>query len=175
MPIWGTEDFNIFSDESINQIAITLLRQIHGSTFYYVAFLCVFTVCQGTHLESLIYQERRLLSTGKLAYPVGLEVKTFIWGLIYIHTLCMQAAKNLTYLHFCAVLAWATVHENMFHVLPHCKCCMRGSTNFRQGGGGSRSVWQKKLWRFFFFFFFLLVLSLFYRSQMVNFKEINLF
>ena len=37
-------------------------------------------------------------------------------------------------------------------------CFMRGSRNFRQGGGGSRSVF--------------LVLSLFYRSQMVNFKEI---
>ena len=41
---------------------------------------------------------------------------------------------------------------------------MRGSRNFRQGG--SRSVWPKKLWVFF------LGLSLFYRSQMVNFKEI---
>ena len=29
---------------------------------------------------------------------------------------------------------------------------MRGSRNF--GQGGSRSVWQKKLWRRFFFFFF---------------------
>ena len=37
------------------------------------------------------------------------------------------------------------------------------------GGGGSRSIWQKKIWRFFFCFF--LVLSLFYRSQMVNFKD----
>ena len=35
--------------------------------------------------------------------------------------------------------------------------------------GGSRSIWQKKLWCFLGFFF--LVLSLFYRSQMVNFKE----
>ena len=38
--------------------------------------------------------------------------------------------------------------------------------------GGSRSVWQKKPWQRFFFFFFFLVLSLFYRSQMVNFEEI---
>ena len=48
---------------------------------------------------------------------------------------------------------------------------MRGSRNFHQGGPGqltkkgSDSV-------FFFFFFFCFVLSLFYRSQMVNFKEI---
>ena len=53
---------------------------------------------------------------------------------------------------------------------------MRGSRNFRQGGGGSRSVWQKKssdnVFFFFFFALFYLVLSLFYRSQMVNFKEI---
>ena len=47
---------------------------------------------------------------------------------------------------------------------------MRGSRNFRQGGGGSRSVCQKKALTTFFFFFF--ILSLFYRSQMVNFKEI---
>ena len=44
---------------------------------------------------------------------------------------------------------------------------MRGSRNFRQGRSGS--VWQKSSDVFFFFF---LVLSLFYRSQMVNFKEI---
>ena len=37
------------------------------------------------------------------------------------------------------------------------------------GGGGSRSVWQKALTTIF------LVLSLFYRSQMVNFKEIYRF
>ena len=54
---------------------------------------------------------------------------------------------------------------------------MCGSRNFRRGGGGgggggSRSVWQKKkLWQRFFFFF--LVLSLFYRSQMVNFKKMK--
>ena len=33
--MWGTEDFNIFSDESTDQIAITLVRQIHGFTFLY--------------------------------------------------------------------------------------------------------------------------------------------
>ena len=37
--------------------------------------------------------------------------------------------------------------------------------------GGSRSVWQKKLWQRFFLFFFL-DFSLFNRSQMVDFKEI---
>ena len=42
--------------------------------------------------------------------------------------------------------------------------------------GGSRSIPQKKaLTTFFFFFFFFLVLCLFYRSQMVNFKEIYYF
>ena len=50
---------------------------------------------------------------------------------------------------------------------------MRGSRNFRQGGPGQ---FDKKalttFFFFFFFFFFFLVLSLFYRSQMVNFKEI---
>ena len=43
---------------------------------------------------------------------------------------------------------------------------MPGSRNFCQGVG-SRSIWQNKLWQFFF----LLILILFYRSQMVNFKE----
>ena len=50
---------------------------------------------------------------------------------------------------------------------------MRGSRNFRQGGGGGGGVQvslTKKALTFFFCFF--LVLSLFYRSQMVNFKEI---
>ena len=46
---------------------------------------------------------------------------------------------------------------------------MRGSRNFRQGWGGPGQADKLKL---FFFLFFFLVLSLFYRSQMVNFKEI---
>ena len=52
--------------------------------------------------------------------------------------------------------------------------CMRGSRNFRQGGGGGpgQSDKKKSSDNVFFFFFFFLVLSLFYRSQMVNFKEI---
>ena len=40
---------------------------------------------------------------------------------------------------------------------------------FSSGGGSGQSEF------FFFFFFFFLVLSLFYRSQMVNFKEIYQF
>ena len=44
---------------------------------------------------------------------------------------------------------------------------MRGSRKFRQGGPSQSD--KKKLWQRLFFF---LVLSLFYRSQMVNFKEI---
>ena len=49
---------------------------------------------------------------------------------------------------------------------------MRGSRNFRQGGGGPGQSDKKALTTlFFFFFFFLLVLSLFYRSPVVNFKE----
>ena len=46
---------------------------------------------------------------------------------------------------------------------------MRGSRNFRQGGPGQ---YDKKALTTLFFFCFFLVLSLFYRSQMVNFKEI---
>ena len=47
---------------------------------------------------------------------------------------------------------------------------MPGSRNFRQGGPGQ---FDKKSSDIFFFSFILfLVLSLFYRSQMVNFKEI---
>ena len=56
---------------------------------------------------------------------------------------------------------------------------MRGSRNFRQGGGGGGPGQSDKKKRsdvgffsVFFFFFFFLVLSLIYRSQMVNFKEI---
>ena len=56
---------------------------------------------------------------------------------------------------------------------------MRGSRNFRHGeGGGARQSDKKKnsdsvvcLFVFVFFFAFFLVLGLFYRSQMVNFKE----
>ena len=44
---------------------------------------------------------------------------------------------------------------------------MRGSRNFRQGGGGPVQSDKKALTSFFF-----LVPSLFYKSQMVNFKEI---
>ena len=64
----------------------------------------------------------------------------------------------------------------MWYVRP-AKACADPGIFVR--GGGSRSVWQKKkadvFFFFFFFFVFFLVLSLFYRSQMVNFKEIYLF
>ena len=46
---------------------------------------------------------------------------------------------------------------------------MRGSRNFHQGGGGSGQSDKKALTTIF------LGLSLFYRSQMVNFKEIYRF
>ena len=49
---------------------------------------------------------------------------------------------------------------------------MRGSRNFRQGGPGQFDKKRSSDNVFFFFFFFFLVLSLSYRSQMVNFKEI---
>ena len=58
---------------------------------------------------------------------------------------------------------------------------MRGSRNFCQGdggggvGGGFQVILTKRaltLFFLFFFYYFILVLSLFYRSQMVNFKEI---
>ena len=50
---------------------------------------------------------------------------------------------------------------------------MRGSRNFRQGGGGGVqvSLTQNSSDNVFLLLFFL-VLSLFYRSQMANFKEI---
>ena len=47
---------------------------------------------------------------------------------------------------------------------------MRGSRNFHQGGGGGPGQSDKKALTTIF-----LVLSLFYRSQMVNFKEIYRF
>ena len=47
---------------------------------------------------------------------------------------------------------------------------MRGSRNFHQGKVRVKVSLTKKLWQRFF-----LVLSLFYRSQMVNFKEIYRF
>ena len=46
---------------------------------------------------------------------------------------------------------------------------MHGSRNFRQGGPGQS---DKKSSDVVFLLFFFLDLSLFYRSQMVNFKEI---
>ena len=53
---------------------------------------------------------------------------------------------------------------------------MRGSRNFRQGGPGQSDKKSfDNVFFFFFSFFFILVLSLFYRSQMVNFKEIDHF
>ena len=53
---------------------------------------------------------------------------------------------------------------------------MRGSRNFHRGGGGGGGgpgqSGKKALTFFFCCFLFFLVLSLFYRSQMVNFNEI---
>ena len=43
---------------------------------------------------------------------------------------------------------------------------------FSSGGGGGPGQSDKKALTLFFFFCFFLVLGLFYRSQMVNFKEI---
>ena len=52
----------------------------------------------------------------------------------------------------------------IFTLLPHAWI-----QEFSSGGGGPGQSDKKA---FFFFFFFFLILSLFYRSQMVNFKEI---
>ena len=59
-----------------------------------------------------------------------------------------------------------------FNVRREASIPMRGSRNFRRGWGGGVqvSLTKKALTTFFFSFFF--VLSLFYRSQIVNFKEI---
>ena len=54
-----------------------------------------------------------------------------------------------------------------FIIHPSGTSSMRGSRNFRQGGPGQTD--KKKLWQRFFFY---IVLSLFYRSQMGDFKEI---
>ena len=50
---------------------------------------------------------------------------------------------------------------------------MRGSRNFRHGGGGGvhDNLTKKNSDSVVCFFAFFLVLGLFYRSQMVNFKE----
>ena len=58
-------------------------------------------------------------------------------------------------------------HNTHCYMLPLILAAMRGSRNFRQGGQGQSD--KKALTTFFFFF---LILSLFYRSQMANFKEI---
>ena len=59
-----------------------------------------------------------------------------------------------------------------FMEIDHKIISMRGSRNFRQGGGPGQQVnLTKKSSDNVFFFFFFLVLSLLYRSQMVNFKE----
>ena len=52
---------------------------------------------------------------------------------------------------------------------------MRGSRNFRQGGGGVRVSLTKKSRTLFFLHFIYLVLSLFYRSQMVISKKSIIF
>ena len=56
--------------------------------------------------------------------------------------------------------------------LEHYTCTDPGI--FVRGGPG-QAVKKSSDVFFFFFFFFFLVLSLFYRSQMVNFKEIHHF
>ena len=52
---------------------------------------------------------------------------------------------------------------------------MRGSRNFCQGGGGGVQVSLTKKSSDVFFVVVFLGLSLFYRSQMVNFKESIIF
>ena len=52
---------------------------------------------------------------------------------------------------------------------------MRGSRNFRKGGGDPGQSDNKSSSTFFYFFLFFLVLSLFYRSQMVNLKKTIIF
>ena len=63
---------------------------------------------------------------------------------------------------------------NSSHTDP-LSAAMRGSRNFRHGEGVHVNLTKKTLTALFvffcFFFAFFLVLGLFYRSQMVNFKE----
>ena len=71
---------------------------------------------------------------------------------MYHAPLGLKSHKNHNFKPLCLVLTHAQIQEF--------------------SPGGSRSNWQKSSDNvFFFFFFFLLVLSLFYRSQMVYFKE----
>ena len=85
-------------------------------------------------------------STAKqLNGPIGFEIvlklgkcHLFRW----IHTLILFLLQTYSHLVSETRINLSTIHWNM-----------RGLRNFRQGG--SRSVWQKKLWqRFFFLFFF---------------------
>ena len=83
------------------------------------------------------------------------------------------------------IFRWETVihvYDNMFSLsnngkkkLDYFHLCLILHARIQEFSSGvSRPVWPKKLWQRFFFFllFFFLVLSLFNRSQMVNFKEI---
>ena len=79
--------------------------------------------------------------------------------------LCCRTTKALASLRKCADSPEPSLIAYINYGCKRMQTNMRGSRNFRQGGQVSLT---KKLWQLFFF----LVLSLFYRSQKVNFKEI---
>ena len=70
-----------------------------------------------------------------------------------------------------AKLEWtqSNAQQNTEHLQNPTTGAMRGSRNFRQGEGPGQSDKKKALTKFF------LAHSLFYRSRMVNFKEIHHF
>ena len=67
-----------------------------------------------------------------------------------------------------------TIGNHIGELLVNVLCMHARIQEFSSGGGGGpgQSDKKKSSDNVFFFFFFFLVLSLFYRSQMVNFKEI---
>ena len=67
---------------------------------------------------------------------------------------------------------YQSVAKEALYLKPSCTCADPGIF-VREGPGQSEKKSSNNV--FFFFFFFFLVLSLFYRSQTVNFKEINHF
>ena len=104
-------------------------------------------------------------------FPRRCAMSTFSMMLHYVFffhaaALCLpfhfDPALCLLFPRSCALSAFSTLlHEDYFH----------GLIQELPSGVGSRSIRQKKLWQRFF----SLVLILFYRSQMVNFKENYIF
>ena len=99
---------------------------------------------------------------GKFAWGIIRRNIFQVWVTKQVSQLCVIKTSISTMCYWNGNLNFVLLKQVSQQFVIKTGISMRESRNFCQGG--SRSIWQKKLWQPFFF----LVLGLFYRSQEVK-------